>query len=239
MALPRWHRHDDPMRPWAIPPSIPLLAVLVLPCAGCCSLARLFCGPDRTEWVSIDHSTPEKAVRTLLEALRRDDPQRVYDSLSSAHRQRLGLDSLTTLLAWERVREEHPYLHVAGYAEVPPARLLGPDSARVELSVEGQPVVIDLVRTLQWTVRYRRPAVDPNDSARFLPDRWGSSAERGDYVARAENLLTVEPDPTEQKSTLRIRPLVFEHPGLDEVPANTILLAGAVQEWKVDQIATP
>lgn len=62
---------------------LPLAAVaLLLPLSGCCSLSRLFCGPDKSPWVPIDYSTPEATVRVLLEAIRRDEPSVVYESLA-------------------------------------------------------------------------------------------------------------------------------------------------------------
>ena len=207
------------------PSTIPLLSALLLPASGCCSFARFFCGPDRSEWVSVDHSTPERAVRTLLEALRRDAPEVVYDTFSSDHRRRLGLDRAKTLLVWETVREQYPWLHVAGYAEVPAAVRTGPDTARVELVVEGQPVVVDLVRTLQWFVHYRRPN--------------GTLGDPGEYVVRAGDLVTLTADPDEQRSTLVLRPLVFRHAGLDDVPVDELEAAGVRREWKVDRLAVP
>ena len=31
---------------------------LLLAASGCCSLARLFCGPDTSAWLPIDYATP-------------------------------------------------------------------------------------------------------------------------------------------------------------------------------------
>jgi hypothetical protein len=219
------------------PSSIPLLAAALLPSTGCCSLARLFCGPDKTPWVSVDHSDPKLAVRTLLEALRRDDPQRVYDSLSSDHRRRLGLDSAKIHLAWARVREQYPYLHVAGYADVPDPVMLGPDAARVELSIAGEPVSVQLVRTTQWFVHYRLPAFDQAAPQRVDPRRLGELVRPGNYVQRPAELFRLTPHDSDQKSTLELRRIEFLHPGLDEVPEESIEAAGMRREWKVDAIA--
>ena len=112
------------------------MATAALPMAGCCSLARLFCGPDESPWVSVDYQTPQLAVQTFLEALRRDDPEIVYLSMSEAFRNRLGVDSSTTQMAWPKIREMNPGLHVAGYAKVPEPTILGKDRARVPLEIE-------------------------------------------------------------------------------------------------------
>ncbi len=221
------------------PSSIPLLLTLAWPASGCCSFARFFCGPDKSPWVSVDYATPEAAVRTLLEALRRDEPEIVYRSLSPACRQRLGLTQSTLLVGWPQFRAQNPGLHVAGYAEVPQAQRLGPDAARLELSIEGRTLVVDLVRTLQWTVQYRLPAIDSNDPQRFDPHRFGSLFSPGQYVVSPADLVAVEPDAMAQKSTLRLRPLVFLHDGLDEVPVDAIETAGLHREWKIDRLAAP
>ena len=127
--------------------SLSLLLLLLLPLHGCCSMARLFCGPDRTKWVPVDHASPEAAVRTLLEALRRDDPEMVYLSLSTAYQQRLHLDHATAQLAWARFTEANPGLHVAGYAKVPAAVRHGADRASMSLSIEGHELRVHLVRS--------------------------------------------------------------------------------------------
>ena len=103
----------------AMPRSIVPALVLcsLLPTGGCCSFARFFCGPDKTPWVSVEFDAPESAVRTFLEALRRDDPDVLYLSLSDGYRQRLGIDLMAVNVAWERFREQNPGLHVAGRFE--------------------------------------------------------------------------------------------------------------------------
>jgi hypothetical protein len=246
MALPQWHRHDAPMRPWSIPPraarrlmrsTVPVLAfAFVVPASGCCSLARLFCGPDKSKWVSVDHSRPEATVQTLLEALRRDDPEQVYWTLSSALRARLGLTSLNIQVAWQTFREQYPWLHVAGYADVPAARRLGEDAARIEFEIEGYTVVVDLVRTTQWFVHYRRPAFVPDDPERVDATRFGSLGSPGQYVEPGVPLFTLTADETDPKSTLVLRPLVFAHEGLDELSPGEIEAAGFRREWKIDHI---
>lgn len=202
--------------------SIPLAAALVLPAPGCCSLARLFCGPDRTPWVSIDHATPEATVRTLLEALRRDAPEVVYGCLSNAYRDRLHLDQASVTLAWVKLREQNPGLHVAGYAEVPPATRIDADHARIELCIEGQRLEVDVVRQLYWEVRYRRDNGTPGASGQPL----GSLADRASIVA----------DDTADRSTLTLSPLTFRHDGLEAVPLTAIEFAGIQREWKVDRL---
>lgn len=204
----------------------PLVVVLALalPASGCCSLARWFCGPDRSPWVSIDYRTPELATRTLLEALRRDEPEVVYASLSHGYRDRLGLDQATTVLAWQRVRADNPGLHVAGYAEVPTATATGPDRARVALRIEGRRVDIDLVRQRKWEVRWRRPS--------------GTLAEPGANLPSFAAWAAVGTGERDRTATLRLQPFTFAV-GADLPDADAIEFAGLVAEWKVDDISMP
>lgn len=209
------------MRPWSA-----RLALLlsVLPASGCCSLARLFCGPDRTPWISVDYSTPARAARTLLEALRRDEPEVVYLSLSQAYARRLGVDAMSARLAWPRIREANPGLHVAGYAEVPTPTRLGPDRARVEIDVAGTRVVLDLVREAQWRVRYERPGTSPGEPGAALPS----------FLGRLE--LTA--DPAEQRSRLQLAPFDVEHEGFDALTSEQIEFVGLERQWKIDDLRT-
>ena len=70
------------------------LSAVALPLGGCCSLAQAWCGPERSAWISVEWGTPELATRTLLEALRRDDPEIVYEALADEMRASLGIDGL-------------------------------------------------------------------------------------------------------------------------------------------------
>ena len=158
-----------------------------LPLQGCCSVARAWCGPDETPWVSVEFRTPELAARTLLEALRRDDPQVVYDALADDLREQLGLDGLGVELAWPKIRAHYPYLHVAGYAKVPPATV-SPDgaTASVVVSLEGRRLELALVRQTYWELRYRRPGADLSPEQR--------DARVGRRLEGAEEAVAIELD---------------------------------------------
>ncbi|HEB53556.1 MAG TPA: hypothetical protein ENI87_09920 [bacterium] len=206
-----------------------LTALSALPLSGCCSLARLFCGPDRSPWVSIDFRTPERAVRTFLEALRRDDPEVVYRALSRGFRSANRLDGAIAKVAWDRIREHYPFLHVAGYAEVPPPRRRDPDHADVQIEVEGTPVRIELVRESYWEVRYSRPGTGPEQPF-GPPGRWGAPLATLAETVRVENTTTeFSPD----RSRVVIAPLEFQHQMIDEVPLELIESAGVYREWKI------
>lgn len=197
------------------------------PTAGCCTLARLFCGPDRSAWVSVDYTTPERAVRTLLEALRRDEPEVVYLSLSNDFRQRLGIDSQSAKLAWPKLREQNPGLHLAGYAEVPPAVRRGPDRAEVRLDVEGQTVDIELFREAYWQVRFERPGDEPGSYG--PPGECGAAIDSFVGFARVEAVADADTD----RSRVLLAPLPFEHFGYDSIPLENIDAVGLDRRWKI------
>jgi hypothetical protein len=197
--------------------------------SGCCSFARLFCGPDKTPWVSIDYTQPERAVRTLLEALRRDEPEVVYLSLSNDYRKRLGLDSMTAQLAWSRIRDANPGLHLAGYAEVPPAHHRGDDRAELRLDIEGRQVEVQLVRQSSLSVRYRRPETEPDAqpeaSQERHPARYGYY-ECGQPIDSFAGFVAVEPKDGDDASRVTLAPWLFRHEGLDSVRLEDLEFAG-------------
>lgn len=203
------------MRPWPIL----LAAAFALPLGGCCALARGLCGPDTSPWVSVDFASPEAAARTFLEALRRDDPEVVYACLARDCRRELGIDGVAAQLAWPRIRAEHPYLHVAGYATVPAATRRGADAAILRLDVEGHAVELELVRQTKWEVRYRRAD--------------GSLYEPGAPVTDLQQWVALRADDAEERSTLAMQPLVFRHDGLEAVPLDAIEFAGVIREWRI------
>lgn len=201
-----------------------LAALAALPLGGCCSMARFFCGPDRTTWVSERFDAPERTVATLLEALRRDDPEVVYLCLADTYRQQLGLDGQTVKLAWERVRDAAPGLFLAGYAEIPEPTRRDEDRATFHLLVEGHALVLELVCEPFWEVRYRRPDGSLGEAGAAVP-------KFGDYAA-SRSL----DDPDRDLSELTLAPLRFEHEGVDEVPPSAIEHAALSRRWRVAAI---
>jgi hypothetical protein len=221
VASHRRQREDAAMRRSSLASVVALAFCL----PGCCSMARLLCGPDRSPWVSVDFSTPELAARTLFEALRRDDPEVVYLCLADDYRRRLSLDAMTARLAWQRLREAHPGLHLAGYAEVPPAERHGDDRATVTTTIEGVLVQLRLVRQGSWDVRYRRPD--------------GTAGEIGSPTSSWAPLVDVQVlDDGSDRSRLTVRPLTIRHDGLDEVPLDAIESIALERRWKVEDLRT-
>ncbi|MBL8750262.1 MAG: hypothetical protein JNK78_13935 [Planctomycetes bacterium] len=210
------------MRPW-----LSLLVILpALPLSGCCSLARFWCGPDKTPWVQQRFDTPLATARTLLEAIRRDDPEVVYLCLSDGYRRRLGIDSMTAVLAWQRIREQNPGLHVAGYANVPAPRRTGDDRATVAVEVEGLTIELDFERQAYWEVRYVS-----GDGVQL--EQGGTT----NFAARA--LVAADPaHPGADDATTRVvvGPLVLVHDPEAPIAVDALDHVALTRRWKVSDL---
>lgn len=213
------------------------VAAALSPLSGCCSLARLFCGPDRSDWVQIDYSTPASTVRVLLEAVRRDNPQIVYETLADEYRTRLKLDSTSAQIAWQQLKEQTPGLHLVGYSEVPAPTRLADDGATFVLDVEGRSLRIDLVRESFWELAYRRP---PEPIPGETTPAQGTLGEARRRLVSWNTLARIEPidDPDHDRSRIVLEPVPFEHEGMPEVPLESIERVGLVRRWKIANLKT-
>lgn len=200
-----------------------MLVVCLMGLQSCCSLARVFCGPDRSAWVPQDFDTPRHTGQTFFEALRREDPEVLFLCLAPTYRHRLGItDSMVARLAWERFREQNPYLHVAGYTEVPEPSRLDPDHATVIVDAVGEPVEIDFVRLAQWELRFQVPGGPPLEEGGYLR----SFAERA-QVAVLEG---------EERSKVRVDPFEFAHDGVEQVPLEAIDHLALTRTWRIADV---
>ncbi|GAB4143082.1 MAG: hypothetical protein Fur0037_10640 [Planctomycetota bacterium] len=209
-----------------------MVLIPLLPAAGCCSLAQLFCGPDRSEWVQIDYATPSAALRTFFEALGRDNVDVMLRSLDPDFKRERGLDGLTARLAWDRVRNQYPYLHMARYAEVParPSRGAG-QNASFDLEVEGRRLRVDLRRRPYWLVLFLWPDGTLHESsfpATGLPP----------YLALSEpddegNVRVLLKDAGFAAPRFRL------HHDLDEASLDQIVRVEIGQEWRIRAIEMP
>lgn len=197
-----------------------LLAALFLPLPGCCSLARLFCGPDRSTWVSERYDTPPATVATFLEAIRRDDPEVVVTCLSAGLRARHHLDALTAQLGWQQLRDQTPGLHLAGYATIPAPTSCTDDAATFVLDVEGRSLRLDLVRETFVEILWRRPNGSLGGNQR--PLAWSP-------LLRLEPVVGADP----RASRLVVAPLQFDHEGAATVPAAAFERIALGQAWKI------
>lgn len=202
---------------------VSLLAIAAIaPTPGCCGLARYFCGPDDSAWVQERYDTPARAVATFREAVRRADAETLQRCLGEDFKRRTGLVGvLEAELAWRRIADEVPGLHVLGYANIQSIEALGPRRARAVLALDSTRVEVVLVRQPYWEVRWT-PSEDPEDLERD-----------GRYVQSAGEVLDVEASPDDLGTSVSIRV-----PDLDVVidDPDRVEFAGFGQEWKVDAI---
>ncbi len=205
------------------------LLPLALSNSGCCTLARAFCGPDRSEWVSVDRRSPRACLRTFLEALRRDDSRELYFCLSEDFKRRQGIAGMEFHIAYQALKEEIGFLHVAGYAELPAAPSLETDGAcSYTLEVEGQRMTVQLVRNSYAMVRFRLQGEDR------VVDRYLS----GNTLATVASLEAMEPDEIDlvPRSRIQLHPILFEHPGVERIGVEQIDLVGYGRDWKIDDL---
>lgn len=231
---PRQYSRGNPQNS-QIMPRLPLLLAMVpvLSAPGCCSLARLFCGPDRSEWVQVDYQTPAAALRTFLEALRRDNVARVCESLSETYKRDKGIDTLNAQQGWEQLREQNPYLYMAGYAKVPdrPTWQDG-NRATFDLEIEGYDLHVGLVRQSYWLVHYLWPDGTVQEKSMLVPSLAPAlqlQEPDDDGYVRIRFLNPAGADGPEYRLHSK-----FDGPGLEQVVGVEF-----GQEWKISELSIP
>lgn len=206
------------------PRPLGLLVLAFLPLPGCCSLARLFCGPDHSKWVSVRFDTPERTVATFFEAIRRDAPDVIGECLAESFLKRNKLDSFTVQVAWQHLLDSNRGLHLVGYAEVPPPTLRTASDATFEVDVQGTRIHLELACESFWEVTYQRDRA-PAGEKRYPLASWSS-------LARVEAIKDSDP----AASRLVMQPLVFGHEGTEAVPIETIERAGLIRQWRITDL---
>ncbi|MEQ1633317.1 MAG: hypothetical protein ABL997_13150 [Planctomycetota bacterium] len=207
-----------------------LLTVCVLPLGGCCSMARLFCGPDRSAWVPVSYDSPAATLATFLEAVRRDDSAKVYESLAASFKAQHGLDGMVVNAAWERLRNEVTGLHLLGYAEVPNEPVQAQDGGVTYLvATEGVTIRIDLVRQSFWELQYRGRDGKPRET---------SAALDFDTLNGLLRVEAAEPDPEDDLPQARIalEPRLVMHPGSPSLQLSDVDRLAVGREWKIAEI---
>lgn len=188
---------------------------------GCCNIARYLCGPDESDWVSERYDTPAATVATFREALRRGNAEAVRVALSEGLQQRLGIPaSLEAAIAWERLQEEFPGIHVLGHAEVAPIEMIAPDYARTVLSVAGRSVELGISRQSYWEISWV-----------YEEDPYALEAN-GQYVQTIRSFADVEADPDGFESRL----VVTFPPVPVALDVSSIQRAAVGFLWKIDRL---
>lgn len=194
---------------------------LLLVTTGCCPMAQFFCGPDQSPWVDKSYATPQVAVATFLEAIRRDDSRQIYQSLSENFKVREGLPgALEFELAWRQLRKRYGYLHMLGTADVRRASQISQQLVSFELLLAGHHIRIDLRRQDYLSLSYEVDGlIEP--------------LREGRYVDSLDPFLQILP-PTDDGTTLVFSLTELEVEGLQPSELQRVELA---REWKIDSIS--
>jgi hypothetical protein len=200
-----------------------LMTALLLLAGGCCSLARLFCGPDLSPWVQRSFDTPFAAAKTFMEAARRDDSTIIwYECLAKSYKARLKNEhgqagAFEIRWAWERMKQDAP-LHMLGYATVTEPKEDG-NRATCVLDVEGRSVRIELVRQAGWLVEVR--------------DEHGVIQKISGLVDSLDSRAKIVDG---KPPRLELVPFLLQHDELNSVSPDQIVRAQVSHEWKIDLI---
>lgn len=205
---------------------IALLVAALLPAHGCCSLCRAWCGPDETPWFDPGLESPDQAVRTLLEAVRRERLEVLFASMTPGLKRAMGLPTVVEQgVLRERLDEEAPYLFMVGYASPGNASFSeGGERASYDLDVEGRAARLGFVRVALRRIALDVPLLqdDPVVIEDILPE--GSFADS----------FRVDPGP---RGGLVINGLPVALPDGLQVGPDQILAVEYRYEWRLDQLA--
>jgi hypothetical protein len=232
-----------------LPRPLALLALLplLLGCGGCCSLARLFCGPDTSDWEQIAYDTPPQTVATLLAALRRDNIEQVRRCLTERYQDELGITSLSAQLVHNQLHRDLPYLYMVGYAPVPQQPTSSSDrGCSFEIEANGKQVRLDLVRQSYTRILYEEPP-PPGETAReeTAQERMARQSilvEAGEVLphdswnGRAVVLHAADGPFGDRRSTVDLEPILFEHGAISKLSLEQLHLVALGREWKIDRI---
>ncbi|MHC5066415.1 MAG: hypothetical protein ACYTG5_20870 [Planctomycetota bacterium] len=195
-----------------------LATAILLVTPGCCSLAQFFCGPDQSPWIPKSYGTPEDALATFLEAMRRDDSRQLYKSLSEDFKRREGLPgALEFELAWRQLRASYSYLHLLSNAEVGNSAPRGSRYHSFDLSIGGEVYRVSLRRQDFIRVVYVVPELE-------------EPLEAGRYVDSLEGFLRIDPPDLAGLDIVVTLPEME----IEELSHEDLLRAEIGRSWKLD-----
>ncbi len=187
---------------------------------GCCSLAQFFCGPDKSPWIAKSYASPEDALATFLEALRRDDSRQMYLSLSEEFKEREGLlGALEFELAWRKLTEAYGYLHLLSSAEITNSTARGVRFHSFDLVIAGQVYRISLHRQDYIKATYQVPG-------------FGEPLEAGRYVRSIEDFVQISP-PTDTGTAIDVK---LDGMEIEELSPRDLLRVEVGRFWRIDAI---
>lgn len=191
-----------------------------LPAAGCCSISQgmvaLFCGASEDPWAKVTYRTPKEALRTFQAAVGREDVDVIYKSLSKDFKRRHGIGILEAKLAWQKIKEQIPDIHMVELAKVVATPIQQP--AVVEYVLE---VAFHRFRVRLKRYHYKSVVVLGPDPDQPIP--------HGDYLAGFSQHLQIRH--RGEVSDVRVDIADLEIEDLQDEDIIEITLG---REWKVD-----
>ena len=210
---------ESTMRRWQRGMAALALAGGILPMTGCCTLFELFCGPDESDWVSEDYRTPDRALATFLEALRRDNSTVLYRCLSESMKSEFQIPSYAVFaVGWERVKSQVTGFHLLAGATISGPEPLDPGRVRFELERSGYRFEAWLVQQSAWEVAY----VDEGDLVEY-----------GEFVPSLAPHLSLR---SAGDGLFRVRTESNGDLGIDALSMDRIQRAGIVRDWRIARI---
>ncbi len=180
-------------------------------------MARLFCGPDRSTWVSESYETPSRTLATFMESLRRADRQTLLRCLSEPLKAREGgIGTLGIEVIWDRLSKQTVGIHLLGTANVEGPTHLDEGRVAYILRVSGHALRVELLRQTYWECRWT-DASDPEDV--YADGAFASPDAQLRTDADGKIRIDVSMTPTDAPPSL-----------------GAITFAGMGSAWKVDAI---
>lgn len=194
--------------------------------SGCCSISAWACGVDRSAWVSIDFRTPDLALATVQEALRRGDGGRQGLFLALSEHFKGSLPGLSQNpeafeIGYEELKEQQPSLFVLGSASVLDSKRLSPSLHRFVLDLDGEEFEMVFVRQSYAAYEFEKSNGKLGDYGEYQRMGGPGSAVRA----------------TLEESTLRERLSDLDPVAGERTDPETLVRLGVGQEWKLAEFA--
>jgi len=151
---------------------------LLVPISGCCAISQaLFCGP-REPLPRRSYLTPQQSLKTFLAAVSCDDAQTIWESVGPDMKKRMLLSEFEWVIAWNRIKEKTPGIHLAYEAEPRnPKPVVQPASpgrpfplASFTLSLPGTTIEVQLRKYVYWKVMFQTEDMkQPEEVSAHIP----------------------------------------------------------------------
>lgn len=155
--------------------------LLLVPLSSCCSISQgltaIFCGTNTDPFVEKSWITPDAARQTLLGAISRDDPTTIYECLGPDLKERMGVGEVEVVIAWRKIQEQVPGIHIADQAKVSEPIFDEPDleplkrtRVRYLLELPSTRIEVALRRHDYWRVVSQGPGAErPEADGDYAP----------------------------------------------------------------------